>query len=142
MTGSCTWDALLRLTCNITCFRFRCEHTPAPSSKHGLSKPCPLVDQVVLTKLLPPPPSPHPPHPLPQSHAGLCEGVSALAARVQSDRELTALIRRKFAIKCTTGEWGRVCDRERERGGGKGQWRGQQDQLPSCVPQVSAAAGG
>jgi D-lactate dehydrogenase len=39
----------------------------------------------------------------PQSHSKLVEGVSALAARVQSDAELTALIRRKFAIKCTTG---------------------------------------
>jgi hypothetical protein len=29
--------------------------------------------------------------------------VSALARRVQADRELTNLIRRKFAIKCTTG---------------------------------------
>jgi D-lactate dehydrogenase len=31
------------------------------------------------------------------------DGVVSLAARVQGDRELTALIRRKFAIKCTTG---------------------------------------
>jgi D-lactate dehydrogenase len=31
------------------------------------------------------------------------DGVVALANRVQGDRELTALIRRKFAIKCTTG---------------------------------------
>jgi hypothetical protein len=54
----------------------------------------------------PPPPHPHPHTHLPQSHAGLCEGVSALAARVQADRELTALIRRKFAIKCTTGGLG------------------------------------
>jgi hypothetical protein len=38
-----------------------------------------------------------------QSHRALCEGVSALASRVQADRELTNLIRRKFAIKCTTG---------------------------------------
>ena len=41
--------------------------------------------------------------PCPQSHRSLCEGVSALARRVQADRELTNLIRRKFAIKCTTG---------------------------------------
>jgi hypothetical protein len=33
----------------------------------------------------------------------LCEGVSSLARRVQADRQLTNLIRRKFAIKCTTG---------------------------------------
>ena len=33
----------------------------------------------------------------------MCDGVSALASRVQADRELTNLIRRKFAIKCTTG---------------------------------------
>eukprot|EP00878_Enallax_costatus_P007347 GHUV01007694.1.p1 GENE.GHUV01007694.1~~GHUV01007694.1.p1 ORF type:complete len:822 (+),score=249.18 GHUV01007694.1:1374-3839(+) len=38
-----------------------------------------------------------------RSHRGLCDGVSALASRVQADRELTNLIRRKFAIKCTTG---------------------------------------
>lgn len=31
------------------------------------------------------------------------EGVQALARRVQTDRELSALIRRKFAIKNTTG---------------------------------------
>ncbi|KAL6754380.1 glycolate dehydrogenase [Haematococcus lacustris] len=37
------------------------------------------------------------------SHRGLVDGVVALAARVQADKELTALIRRKFAIKCTTG---------------------------------------
>jgi D-lactate dehydrogenase len=33
----------------------------------------------------------------------LCEGVSALAREVQADEELTALINRKFSIKCTTG---------------------------------------
>mmetsp|Transcript_7941 Transcript_7941/g.23662 ORF Transcript_7941/g.23662 Transcript_7941/m.23662 type:complete len:1075 (+) Transcript_7941:97-3321(+) len=33
----------------------------------------------------------------------LCEGVSALAREVQADAELTALINRKFSIKCTTG---------------------------------------
>lgn len=38
-----------------------------------------------------------------RSHRSLCEGVSALARRIQADRELTNLIRRKFAIKCTTG---------------------------------------
>ena len=38
-----------------------------------------------------------------RDQAALCEGVSALAARVQADAQLTALIRRKFAIKCTTG---------------------------------------
>eukprot|EP00887_Chlorella_sp_A99_P004004 scaffold11.g4004.t1 len=37
------------------------------------------------------------------SHAGLVEGVTRLAAAVQADRQLTNLIRRKFAIKCTTG---------------------------------------
>ena len=37
------------------------------------------------------------------SHAALLAGVSALAARVQADAQLSALIRRKFAIKCTTG---------------------------------------
>lgn len=30
-------------------------------------------------------------------------GVLALARRIQEDPELSALIRRKFAIKCTTG---------------------------------------
>lgn len=38
-----------------------------------------------------------------QSHATLCEGVVELAKEIQSDRTLTNLIRRKFAIKCTTG---------------------------------------
>ncbi len=38
-----------------------------------------------------------------QSHAELVRGVVALAARVQSDPTLVSLIRRKFAIKCTTG---------------------------------------
>lgn len=33
----------------------------------------------------------------------LLRGVSELARRVQADAQLTALIRRKFAIKCTTG---------------------------------------
>lgn len=48
-------------------------------------------------------------HPSPtrvQSHRSLVEGVSSLARRVQADRELTNLIRRKFAIKCTTGACG------------------------------------
>ena len=31
------------------------------------------------------------------------DGVVALAKRIQSDTDLAALIRRKFAIKCTTG---------------------------------------
>ena len=31
------------------------------------------------------------------------DGVTALAAQVQADKGLSALIRRKFAIKCTTG---------------------------------------
>ncbi|GIL81459.1 hypothetical protein Vretimale_972 [Volvox reticuliferus] len=38
-----------------------------------------------------------------KSHKALVDGVVDLARRVQADRELTALIRRKFAIKCTTG---------------------------------------
>jgi len=38
-----------------------------------------------------------------QSHKELCEGVQALASEVQGDQLLTNLIRRKFAIKCTTG---------------------------------------
>ncbi len=38
-----------------------------------------------------------------QSHAKLVQGVTALAARVQGDATLSSLIRRKFAIKCTTG---------------------------------------
>ncbi|GAX77289.1 hypothetical protein CEUSTIGMA_g4735.t1 [Chlamydomonas eustigma] len=38
-----------------------------------------------------------------KSHKKLVDGVVGLAIRVQSDKELTALIRRKFAIKCTTG---------------------------------------
>lgn len=38
-----------------------------------------------------------------QSHKRLVDGVVDVARRVQGDKELTALIRRKFAIKCTTG---------------------------------------
>ena len=38
-----------------------------------------------------------------QSHAKLVQGVTQLAARVQADPMLSSLIRRKFAIKCTTG---------------------------------------
>lgn len=38
-----------------------------------------------------------------QSHQELVAGVLELASRVQHDKQLTALIRRKFAIKCTTG---------------------------------------
>lgn len=38
-----------------------------------------------------------------KSHATLCDGVVELAKEIQSDRTLTNLIRRKFAIKCTTG---------------------------------------
>ena len=39
----------------------------------------------------------------PQDHPKLVDGVVALARRVQADKQLSALIRRKFAIKCTTG---------------------------------------
>lgn len=38
-----------------------------------------------------------------RTHKRLVDGVVGLARRVQCDKELTALIRRKFAIKCTTG---------------------------------------
>mmetsp|Transcript_14411 Transcript_14411/g.39044 ORF Transcript_14411/g.39044 Transcript_14411/m.39044 type:complete len:1096 (-) Transcript_14411:437-3724(-) len=38
-----------------------------------------------------------------QTHKELCDGVVDIARRVQSDQQLTSLIRRKFAIKCTTG---------------------------------------
>ena len=38
-----------------------------------------------------------------QTHKELVAGVLDLARRVQTDKQLTALIRRKFAIKCTTG---------------------------------------
>lgn len=38
-----------------------------------------------------------------KSHAKLVDGVVALAKRVQADKQLASLIRRKFAIKCTTG---------------------------------------
>ena len=38
-----------------------------------------------------------------RTHKPLVEGVQALARRVQADEELTALIKKKFAIKCTTG---------------------------------------
>ena len=38
-----------------------------------------------------------------KTHAALLAGVSELARRVQADAQLSALVRRKFAIKCTTG---------------------------------------
>ncbi len=38
-----------------------------------------------------------------QNHKDLVDGVVALAKRIQADTDLAALIRRKFAIKCTTG---------------------------------------
>lgn len=38
-----------------------------------------------------------------KSHDRLVSGIKDLARRVQQDVELTALIRKKFAIKCTTG---------------------------------------
>jgi hypothetical protein len=38
-----------------------------------------------------------------QSHPALVAGVVDLATRVQGDCQLAALVRRKFAIKCTTG---------------------------------------
>ena len=38
-----------------------------------------------------------------ESHADLVAGVVNLAKRVQADAELTALIKKKHAIKCTTG---------------------------------------
>lgn len=37
------------------------------------------------------------------SHKPLVDGVVDLAKRIQADTQLSALIRRKFAIKCTTG---------------------------------------
>ena len=38
-----------------------------------------------------------------RTHQDLCAKVSNLAKKVQADAELTALINKKFAIKCTTG---------------------------------------
>lgn len=38
-----------------------------------------------------------------RTHAPLLAGLSSLARRVQADPQLVSLIRRKFAIKCTTG---------------------------------------
>mmetsp|Transcript_55356 Transcript_55356/g.152422 ORF Transcript_55356/g.152422 Transcript_55356/m.152422 type:complete len:956 (-) Transcript_55356:423-3290(-) len=38
-----------------------------------------------------------------QTHAHLCEGISAIAQEVQSDEDLVALINKKYSIKCTTG---------------------------------------
>ena len=38
-----------------------------------------------------------------KTHKHIVEGVQDLARRVQADEELTALIKKKFAIKCTTG---------------------------------------
>lgn len=38
-----------------------------------------------------------------RTHAKLLAGIAELATRVQSDSSLVSLIKRKFAIKCTTG---------------------------------------
>lgn len=38
-----------------------------------------------------------------QTHKPLVDGIVALAKEIQADKALTSLIRRKFAIKCTTG---------------------------------------
>jgi len=38
-----------------------------------------------------------------QSHKQLVNGIVDLAKKVQANKQLSALIRRKFAIKCTTG---------------------------------------
>ena len=38
-----------------------------------------------------------------QSHKPLVNGIVDLAKKVQANKQLSALIRRKFAIKCTTG---------------------------------------
>ena len=38
-----------------------------------------------------------------KTHKHVVDGVMALAARVKADEELTALIKKKFSIKCTTG---------------------------------------
>lgn len=68
-----------------------------------------------------------------RSHRSLVDGVVSLARRVQSDRELTNLIRRKFAIKCTTGaappmDGGSGRRREGELAGG---WHGCGGGLPA-----------
>ena len=42
-------------------------------------------------------------HTAAQSHAKLLDSITELAERVQNDKGLAALIRRKFSIKCTTG---------------------------------------
>ena len=60
-----------------------------------------------LTLLSPPPPSSPALHPA-QTHRKLVDGIVALTKRVQADQALTNLIRRKFAIKCTTGRGGRA----------------------------------
>ena len=38
-----------------------------------------------------------------ETHKKLVAGIIALVQRIQQDRELVSLIRRKFSIKCTTG---------------------------------------
>ena len=38
-----------------------------------------------------------------QTHSHLVDGIVALAKEVQGDQTMANLIRRKFAIKCTTG---------------------------------------
>jgi D-lactate dehydrogenase len=37
------------------------------------------------------------------THKSLVDGIMELAKKVKSDPELTALISKKFSIKCTTG---------------------------------------
>lgn len=37
------------------------------------------------------------------THGSLVRGITALAERVKADKELAALITKKFSIKCTTG---------------------------------------
>ncbi len=38
-----------------------------------------------------------------KTHKHIVDGVMALSQRIKADAELTALITKKFAIKCTTG---------------------------------------
>lgn len=57
-----------------------------------------------------------------KTHKHIVDGVVALSQRVKADEELTALINKKFSIKCTTGYSinalvGMCVGRQRWRGG-------------------------
>jgi hypothetical protein len=60
-----------------------------------------------------------------KTHKHIVDGVMALSQRIKADAELTALINKKFAIKCTTGysinALVGMCVRRASGGGEKGE---------------------